>query len=262
MTNFQSLQLEKRGPALWISLNRPLVKNAFSLEMAEEFSIAINEGIAQKDVAVLIISGKGDALSAGGDIKRMGETKDLKNFFLKISQAVHTAILEMRKAEKPIIASIPGYVGGIAFGMILGADIRIASSRAQFNAATIRLGLVANGGATYFLPRLVGFGKAAEILFSGDILSSDEALKAGFVNRVVTHDHLVPETQRFAEKLASNPRKALGRLKKVLNASFNSTLTAQLERERQAIAWSSTTPDFKEGLDAFLKKRRPVFNQP
>jgi 2-(1,2-epoxy-1,2-dihydrophenyl)acetyl-CoA isomerase len=255
-----SLLIEQRGPALWIYFNRPEMKNALTLEAAEEFLKAVCAAAKNREVAVVVLSGKGEVFSSGGDIKKMSETKNVKSFFLKISAVVHRAAKEIRKMEKPVIAAIPGYVGGIAFGLIQSADLLIASEKAGFCAATIKLGLVANGSATYFLPRRVGFTKASEILFLGDILTANDAREIGLINRVVPADRLETEVQQIAERLAAHPRKALGRLKKILNASLASSLDAQLERERQAIAWSSTTPDFKEGISAFLQKRKPRFN--
>lgn len=264
MKKFEHLSVERRGPALWIYLNRPEVKNALTLSMAAEFLQAVRLALKDREAAVIVLSGKGESLSAGGDIKKMSETptsKALKGFFLKISKVIHTAVEEMRRSEKPFLAAVPGFVGGIAFGMVLGTDLRIASSRAQFCAATIRLGLVANGSATWHLPRMVGLARASELLFLGDAVSAEEALRWGLINRVVPPEQLEAETQDFALHLASAPRKAIGRLKKILNASLTSTLPAQLERERQAIAWSATTDDFREGITAFLEKRKPSFNR-
>ncbi len=254
------IMIEQRGPALWIWLNRPEVKNAFSLEMGNELLKAIRSGVRDKEVRVLVLSGRGDVLSAGGDIKAMSETKDLKGFFLKISKVIHTAVIEMRRTEKPVLAAIPGFAGGIAFGMVLGTDLRIASSKAEFSAATIRLGLVANGSATWHLPRMAGLARASEILFLGETIGADEALRIGLVNRVVPPEQLEAETQSLALRLAAAPRQALARLKKILNLSLTSSLPAQLERERQAIAWSATTKDFQEGIAAFLEKRKPNFD--
>ncbi len=255
----QYIQIEYRGPTLWIYLNRPEVKNAFNLEMADGLLKAIRQGMKDPKVSAIALSGREGVFSAGGDIKRMSETRDLKKFFLRISRILHAAVLEIRQGSKPVLAAIPGYVGGVAFGMILGCDLRIASREAKFNAATIRLGLVANGGATWFLPRLVGSGHAAEILLLGEIVSAEEAHRIGLVNRVVFPDNLESETQRIAEKLAAGPSRALARLKIILNESPSASLSAQLARERQAIAWSATTPDFREGIAAFLEKRPARF---
>lgn len=260
MKPFQHLLVERKDPALWITLNRPEVLNAFHIEQAKELLAAVRLGIRAKDVAVLILSGKGETFSAGGDIKLMAGMKRPQGFFLEISRLIHTAVREIRRTEKPVVASIPGYVGGVAFGLSLAADLRIASEKARFNAATIRLGLVANGSATYHLPRIVGLAKAAEILFLGEIVTAKDALKIGLVNRVVPAGELEKAAQETALKLAEAPRRALGRLKKLLDASLDSSLTVQLERERQAIAWSSTLPDFKEGVRAFLEKRPARFN--
>lgn len=265
MKTYRHIAVERKGPALWIAFNRPEAKNAFHLEMAGEILQAVREGLRAKDVGVLVLTGKGGVFSAGGDIKLMGQMvpnkKRCSAFFSEISRLIHTAVKEMKDSEKPVLAAVPGFAGGVAFGLVLGADLRIASEQAGFSAATIRLGLVANGGATYHLPRIVGLAKAAEILFLGDTLTASEALSVGLVNRVVPATHLEKTVQDIAERLAAAPRKALGRVKKLLQGSSHSTLYAQLERERQAIAWSSTLPDFQEGVSAFLEKRKPSFNR-
>src|SRR3989338_8649458 len=186
MKNFEHLSVERRGSALWIYFNRPEVKNALTLPMATEFLQAVRSAVKDREAAVVVISGKGEAFSAGGDIKKMIETpksKDLKRFFLKISKVIHTAVEEMRRSEKPFLAAVPGFVGGIAFGMVLGTDPRIASSKAQFCAATIRLGLVANGSATWHLPRMIGLARASEVLFLGDVVSAEQALQWGLIKR-------------------------------------------------------------------------------
>lgn len=255
------LDIDHRGPALWVTLNRPEVKNAFSLEMAAQLLAAVRQGMKEKKSAVIVLSGRGGCFSAGGDIQLMSRTRNLKGFFLKISKTVHAAVLEIWKGPKPVLAAIPGYVGGVAFGMVLGTDLRIASTEARFNAATIRLGLVANGGATWFLPRLTGLARASEILLLGDVLPAEEALRIGLVNRVVPPDSLEAETQKIAERLAAGPRPALARLKRTLHAGLAASISAQLERERQAIAWSATVPDFREGISSFLQGKKPVFNR-
>lgn len=260
------LTVERKGPALWIAFNRPEKKNALHVESAGEFLSALRGGLKDKGVAVIVVTGSGDAFSAGGDIRLMEETlktkKTCKPFFLEISRLVNAAVKEMKRSEKPVIAAIPGFTGGVAFGLALGADLRIASEKASFSAATIRIGLVANGSATYHLPRLVGWGKAAEILFLGESLSAKDALRTGLVNRVVPAGRLEDAVQEIALKLAASPQKALGRLKKLLTASTGASLEAQLEAERQAIAWSSTLPDFKEGVRSFLEKRPARFGRP
>lgn len=265
--NYQHLVVESRGPALWITLHRPTSKNSFNLEMGKELLNAMRSGIHDKQHSVIVLNGAGEAFSAGGDIKVMHKTlqgknsrKNIKKFFLTISKLVNTTVLEMRKSPKPIIAAIPGFAGGIAFGAVLATDLRIASTHAQFSAATIRLGLVANGSATYHLPRLVGLAKASEIFLLGNNFSAEDALRMGLINRVVDPNELDSVTQEIAEKLASSPRKALARVKNILNHSLASTLPLQLERERQSIAWSSTLSDFREGVEAFVEKRKARFN--
>lgn len=261
MKKYQHLLIESKGPALWITLNRHEVKNAFNLTLGQELLKATQDAIKDKKHSVIVLTGAGETFSAGGDIRLMSETKNHKKFFLEISRLINATVLAIRKSPKPVLAAIPGYVGGIAFGLALGVDLRIASTQAQFNAATIRIGLVANGSATYHLPRLVGLARASEIFLLGEVISAEKALEIGMINRVVSLESLESTTQDIAEKLARSPRKALARVKQILNQSLTSSLPAQLERERQSIAWSSTLPDFKEGIAAFLEKRKAKFNQ-
>jgi 2-(1,2-epoxy-1,2-dihydrophenyl)acetyl-CoA isomerase len=257
MKTFKFLEFEKRNAVFWIYFNRPEVRNAFSLDLAAELLTALKRASKDKSVAVIVISGRGQDFSAGGDIKMMGallKKGNIRNFFLEISQRINACVLEIRKMPKPVIAAIPGYVGGIAFGFCLSADFRVASSRARFQAATIHLGLVANGSATYFLPKLVGTGKAAEILLTGKIVSAEEALQNGLVHRVFSENSFSAEVQAFAEQLATLPGYAQGCVKQILNAGLDTDLVLQLSKERQAIAQSSTTKDYRERVFRFLEK--------
>ncbi len=259
---FKHLLIEQRGPVRWIVLNRPEVKNAFNLELGQELGHAVREALQDRKTAVVVLSGQGEVFSAGGDIKGMAQLKtsaQRKRFFLTISGLVHATILQIRQTPKPVLAAAPGYVGGVAFGLFLATDLRLASPNCHLSAATIHLGLVANGGATFFLPRLVGLGRATELLFTGEKLAAPAALQMGLLQRVVPSEQLHETTQQLAEQLAASPRQALGRLKQTLNKSGHRQLVTQLKKERKAIAWSATTADFTEGVQAFLEKRRPRF---
>lgn len=253
--------VEQRGPACWIYFNRPNIKNALDLETMREFLNILKVAVRSPKTKVIVLSGKGGTFSSGGNIKKMKTTQNPKKFFLEISRLMNESILAIQNAPQPVIAAVSGFTGGIAFGLVQACDLIIASRQASFAAATIRLGLVANGGATYFLPKRVGWARAREILLLGDVLEADQALDIGMINRVVNSKKLASETQSLAEKLAARPLQALARLKHVLNAAPRSSLEDQLERERQAIAWSATTDDFQEGVRAFLKKRKPSFQK-
>lgn len=265
MKAFKQVRVDRKGPVSWIVLNRPERKNALDLETAGEFLKALRSVLTNQQAAAIVVTGAGDAFSSGGDIHLMDETlkktKTCKPFFLKISKLVNDAVLAMRRSEKPVIAAVPGFAGGVAFGLLLGADLRVASEKASFSAATIRIGLAANGSATYHLPRIIGLTRAAEVFFTGETLTAERALHIGLVNRIVPAQELEAAAQDLGLRLASMPRRALGRVKKLLYSGLDAKLPAQLEAERQSIAWSSTLPDFKEGVSAFLEKRRPVFNR-
>ncbi len=252
------LELENRNSVLWIHFNRPEVRNAFSLDLAAELLACLKKAAKDKSVEAVVISGRGQDFSAGGDIKMMGELLkkgNIRNFFLEISKRINACVLEVRQMPKPVIAAIPGYVGGIAFGFCLSADFRVASPKARLQAATIHLGLVANGGATYFLPRLVGSDQSSEILLLGKPVPAEEALRIGLVHRVFSEDRFASEVQNFAEGLLTLPRYAQGRVKQILNQGMDRELKIQLEKERQSIAQASTTPDYRERVRRFLQKR-------
>lgn len=250
------IELERRNSVLWIYFNRSEVRNAFSLDLAAELLATLKKAAKDKSVSAIVITGRGQDFSAGGDIKMMGELLkkgNIRNFFLKISQTINACVLEIRKMPKPVIAAIPGYVGGIAFGFILSADFRVASPKARFQAATIHLGLVANGGATYFLPRLIGAAKAGEMLLTGKMVGAEEALQNNLVHRVFS-ENFETETQSFAEKLLTVPSHAQGRVKQVFNTGLDKGLKTQLAAERLAIAQASTTEDYREKVLKFLNK--------
>ncbi len=257
---YSFLQTKRVNATDWIYLHRPEAKNAFNLEMGAELLKALKASLADKKVRNIVLTGSGGSFSAGGDIKLMTQTKNIKNFFLAISQCINQCLAEIRRSPKPVIASIPGYAGGIAFGLCLGTDLRVASQSASFQAATIKIGLVANGSATYALPRLVGMAEATDILLTGRLVNSLEAKMLGMVSRVVPDHELEMKTQELADHLASLPQQALGRLKKVLLQSPHASFLKQVETERQSIAWASTLPDFQEGIQAFVEKRKPKFN--
>jgi 2-(1,2-epoxy-1,2-dihydrophenyl)acetyl-CoA isomerase len=179
--------------------------------------------------------------------------------FRKISGLLNGAIRMIRTMPKPVIAGIHGPAYAAAFGLALSCDLILASESARLSASFINIALTPNGGATIFLPRLMGWRRAAECFFTGRVLSAHEAYDWGIVNRVVGDGEFESVLWGWARDLASRPTRSIGRIKRLMNDSLGIPWISHLEKEKQTIAWSATTPDFEEGVTAFVKKRKPKF---
>jgi 2-(1,2-epoxy-1,2-dihydrophenyl)acetyl-CoA isomerase len=208
---------------------------------------------------VIILRGEGRAFSSGGDIKVMENIldRDAYTFMRNWIKRVHLLEMQLRTIPKPVIASIRGVASGQGMNLALACDLRIASESASFNQSFVRLGLTSEG--TYFLPRLVGVGKATELFFLGDTISATEALALGILNRVVADEQLETETQAWAERLAGGATEALGRTKLLINSGYKNQLDQHLAQESALIAETARTDDFHEAVKAFLEKRDPEF---
>jgi len=244
-----------------ITLNRPEAKNAFSPEMITLWRRFLEDARQDDQVRVIIVTGKGDTFCSGGDIRDMAEGKlrswDMKRF---LWEGVHRIVLTLEDLDKPVIAAINGAAMGAGLDMAIMCDLRVCSDKAKLAESYILMGLVPGDGGAYFLPRLVGMAKALEMLFTGDILSPEEALEAGLVNYVVPHDRLMEETMRLADRIASKPPLAVRMMKRAVYQAQGSTLRAHLDYISSQLALLSETRDHQEAAQAFLEKRKPVFS--
>jgi enoyl-CoA hydratase/carnithine racemase len=243
-----------------LTINRPEVKNTFSPEMLTLWRQFLEEAKADKNVRVLIVTGKGDTFCSGGDIREMAEGRlrswDMKKF---LWEGVHRIVFALEDLDKPIIAAINGAAMGAGLDMAIMCDLRVCSDQAKLSESYILLGLVPGDGGAYFLPRLIGMGKALELLLTGEVLSPQEALEIGLVNRVVPHDRLMEETMILAEKIASKPPLAIRMMKRAVYQAQASTLRAHLDYISSQIALLSETQDHQEAARSFLEKRKPTF---
>jgi enoyl-CoA hydratase/carnithine racemase len=248
------------GHVAIITLNRPEVKNAFSPEMITLWRQFLEEARTDNNVRVIILTGKGETFCSGGDIREMAAGK-LRSWEMKkfLWEGVHRIVLTLEDLDKPIIAAINGAAMGAGLDMALMCDLRVCSDRARLGESYILLGLVPGDGGAYFLPRLVGIAKAMELFFTGDILSAQEALHIGLVNRVVPHDRLLEETLVLAEKISSKPPVAVRMMKRAIYQSQTSTLRSHLDYISSQLALLSETQDHLEAAKAFLEKRKPIF---
>ena len=248
------------GNVAILTMNRPEAKNSFSPEMLTLWRQFLEEAKSDNQVRVIVVTGKGDTFCSGGDIREMAEGRlrswDMKKF---LWEGVHRIIFALEDLDKPVIAAINGAAMGAGLDMAIMCDLRVCSDRAKLSESYILLGLVPGDGGAYFLPRLIGIGKALELLLTGDILSPREALEIGLVNRVVDHDRLMEETMTLAERIANKPPLAIRMVKRAVYQGQTSTLRSHLDYISSQIALLSETQDHQEAARSFLEKRKPIF---
>jgi 2-(1,2-epoxy-1,2-dihydrophenyl)acetyl-CoA isomerase len=244
-----------------ITFNNPAHRNAVDFEMFAAFAEAIDE--AGRDASrVVVITGADDAFCAGLDLTSLsaGELASL-DVAAKIRELINPPVLQMRALGKPVIARVPGPVGGIGFSYVLASDVCIASENATFSQSFVRVGLMPDGGSTYFLTALVGRRRAFELMATGATLSAAEALRLGFVNRVVARAELDAAVEDFTARLAAAPHPSLARIKGALSRTEQASLAAALDFEAEGQADCFASADFAEGVTAFAQKRAPVFGK-
>jgi enoyl-CoA hydratase/carnithine racemase len=251
---------EKAGHVAVLTLNRPEARNAFSPEMIALWRQHLEEAKADPAVRVVVVTGKGDTFCSGGDIRDMAEGR-LKSWGMKdfLWEGVHRIVLALEDLDKPVIAAVNGAAMGAGMDMAIMCDLRVCSDRARLAESYIMMGLVPGDGGAYFLPRLVGAAKALELLWTGAVLSAEEALRIGVVNRVVPHDRLMEETMRLAEEIASKPPLAVRMMKRAVYQAQTSSLRAHLDYISSQVSLLSETGDHQEAARAFLEKRKPDF---
>lgn len=246
---------------LYIRLDRPDVLNAINLEMVELLHQHLTEARRNPAIRAIVITGQGRAFCAGGDLKFAVQVNPDTpgDSFLALTAVLHQCIEEIRTMPKPVIAAINGVAAGAGLFLALACDLRIMAKSTYLKQSNTSYGLSIPAGGTFTLPRLVGVGRAVEIIMLDQPIDAKAAHELGLVNRVVSDHTLVEQTQVLAKRVAQMPIETLGRVKQLMNQSFYSTLSEQLAAEREAIATSANSAEGREGLSAFLQKRRPVF---
>jgi 2-(1,2-epoxy-1,2-dihydrophenyl)acetyl-CoA isomerase len=211
-------------------------------------------------VRAAIIRGAGPAFLAGGDVSVFrSNLPRMADLIREFAGELHHAILALRRAPKPVLASVHGAVAGAGVSVMAAADLAVAASDATFTLAYSRIGASPDGGATHFLPRLVGSRKALELMLLSDTVDARTALALGLVNWVVEGEALEQETARIAHRLARGATRAFGETKHLVNGTFDRSLAEQLAAEVEAFARCAVTADLAEGVTAFVEKRRPDF---
>ena len=257
--SFKNILLERDGPIYTLTINRPERMNAIGIETVHELMQGLAQVGADADARVLVITGAGDrAFSAGADVADMvrrsaPEAAAIVRLYLDY-------IMAIRNLPVPVIARVNGVAAGGGCCTALACDLRVASEQARFGFVFVNAGLTgADMGATYYLPRLVGFGRACELLLTGAIIDAREAERIGLVNQVVPHDELDGATAELAQKLAAGPPIALRLTKQALHGGLDKDIASEFDFETYAQTLCIVSEDHMEGAQAFREKRTPVF---
>ncbi|HEY0318743.1 MAG TPA: enoyl-CoA hydratase/isomerase family protein [Solirubrobacterales bacterium] len=260
-----TLQIEIDGEIGTLTLDRPDAFNAMSPEMIGEMTVAFAWLADRAKLRALIITGAGKAFCAGGDVNWFqqgveSDEIDLPSEVRRGAEALHAAIVDLRRIPYPVIAAVNGPAAGAGFSLALACDIRIASEHAFFACAYGRIGASPDGGMTYFLPRVVGPSRALELLIEDPNMKPQDALAEGLVSEVVAADELSDKAQAKAEKLAAKAPYYVRMAKTLVGGSIEHTLTEHLQLERHGIADSMATEDLRNGVAAFFAGEKPVFS--
>lgn len=257
-TSDSPVLLERQGAIAFLTFNRAPQLNAIDPALATQLRDHAVTVSKDESVRCVVLRGKGRAFMAGGDLSVFHAAPT--------PQTAHSIIVPLHEAMRllttlpvPVIASLQGAVAGAGFSVALAADLALAADDLSMTLAYTLIGASLDGSSSYFLPRMVGLRKAMEFAFLSPKIDAAEALRLGLVNRVVPADKLEAETLALAEKLAAGPTHAYGRSKRLLRDSSGRDLVAQLDAELKAFARGTETGDFREGIDAFLGKRKAKF---
>jgi len=257
MQSFETLLLERRERVAIITINRPEKRNALNIKTREEGAALIEELRGNDSVGVVVITRAGDkAFIAGADIAEFAGRTAMMQRDVMVSRSLFNAIDSFRK---PVIAMINGYCLGGGCELALACDIRIASENASFGQPEINLGIIPGGGGTQRLTRLVGEGKAMEMILTGEIIDAKTAHAIGLVNHVVPLDQLEAKTMEIASRIAEKSPIALSLAKEAVKIASRSNLDEGLRRQVDLFALCFSTEDKDEGVKAFLEKRKPVW---
>ena len=264
LPELSTLEIEIEGEIGTLTLNRPDAFNAMSPEMIGEMTVAFAWLADQAPLRALIVTGSGKAFCAGGDVNwfKTGvedDSIDLPSQVRRGAEALHTAIVDLRRIPYPVIAAVNGPAAGAGFSLALACDTRIASEAAFFACAYGRIGASPDGGMTYFLPRVVGPSRALEILLNDPNMSAQDALAEKLVTEVVAPEELMERAHEKAEKLAAKAPHYVRMAKLLCGQSIENSLTEHLQLERHGIADSMATEDLRAGVTAFFGGEKPVF---
>lgn len=257
---YEHLLVETGASVTTITLNRPDAANGMHIPLCRELLKATIAAAEDDTVRCVVITGAGKMFSAGGDLKSMAAFGDkIGEGLSEMTAYLHGAISRLARMDKPLITAVNGTAAGAGMSLAALGDIVIAAKSAKFTMAYTAAGLTPDGSSTFFLPRILGMRKTQELMLTNRLLSADEAMEWGLVTQVVEDDSVVETAMKTAKRLAAGPTRAFGKVRDLLAQSFGNGLETQLEEEARGIVAQSSTPDGREGIAAFLEKRKPDF---
>src|SRR5229473_221074 len=259
--SLRTVLLDFKDGLATLRLNRPDKGNAIDPDMAADLAEAATQISERADVRAVLIAGSGPNFTVGGDLGVFAETarEQLPNRLRRMIDSYHLAIERLTSIDAPVVAAVRGGAGGGGLGLLYVADIVVAADDARFALGYGALGLTADGGNTWFLPRMVGMRRAQELFLLNRRLTAQEALDFGLVSRLAPSDAVETEATDLAAMLATGPTRAFGAVRRMLHQSFETGLSDQLEAEKESIVAASRSDDAQEGIAAFVAKRRPQF---
>jgi len=266
--DYEQILYEKAGGIATIMLNRPERMNAFTPVMLREWAGALEDARLDSKVGAVIVTGAGKGFCAGADLSggenRLDATDgpppttaaDFRNW---LRDSVHYVPRAVALLDKPYIAAVNGAAVGAGMDMCSMADIRIFADTARVAMSYVKVGLVPGDGGCYYLPRIVGLAKALELIWTGDFIDAEEAVRIGYASKAVPADDLIPETRALAERIVAGPAVAIQQAKQLVYRGYDSTIEQALEDANRSMAIVRSTEDSKEGPRAFAEKRTPKF---
>jgi 2-(1,2-epoxy-1,2-dihydrophenyl)acetyl-CoA isomerase len=258
VTDYQTIILEQSGPIARITLNRPDAANGMNDTMTRELAdaAALCDNPATK---VVVLTGSGRFFCAGGDLKSFATAPSRGRHIKDVADSLHRAISTFARMDAVLITAVNGIAAGAGFSTAVTGDLILAAESASFTMAYTKVGLSPDGSSSYFLPRLIGIARTKELMMTNRTLSADEASHWGLVTEVVADDQLAARADQLADQMASTAGGSNGAVKALMMSTFSSGLEEQMEFESRLIAGRAESADGREGVDAFMAKRKPEF---
>ena len=258
---YETVQVERRGGELRITLDRPEAMNAWNTRFGDELKAVVEEAAGDLEVRAVTITGAGRAFSSGADLKAGFEPtpEGHPDVLTPLTERYHPIIAAIRRMPKPVLAAVNGPAVGIGASLAFAADIVIARESAYFMLAFVNIGLVPDGGSSLFVPERAGFARAMSMAMLGERVGARQALEWGLITRVGADDAFEAEADELAQKLATGPTRAYAGIKRQLNAWAFARMDEQLDLEASIQQESAASGDFLEGVQAFLEKRPAAF---
>jgi 2-(1,2-epoxy-1,2-dihydrophenyl)acetyl-CoA isomerase len=254
------IAFETAGPVATIVLERPDVGNAFTIPMARELMETALRCERDEAIRCVVVTGRGRFFCAGGDVQAFSNAGDkFPEFLREITTYLHSALSSLMRMNKPLISAVNGPVAGGGIGLAIAGDIVLADPSAHFTLAYTGIGLSPDGGSSWLLPRLIGLRRTQELCTTNRRVDAVEAAELGLVTRVVEEGQLEAETRKMAGQLARSATAALGAARRLMLESFSNSLESQMELESRTIAAQGATAEGREGVAAFIEKRKPRF---